>query len=376
MAKLYGEISSSKLMTFEKSFARALGQPLDFTEVYYNKTKAEKYAASAAAYVGQKIVVVENGIVSHYSIEDTEGNLRKLDSTPIGDNSSITVAKDGTISLKNIDSLVFEQDILDEENNPTGEKREVQFQPLMTKNGLVWLEPNKTTVEGLVTLVDALENRINSIEVTLSERIDIISNNTAINKNNIDNITMFLNEQVKIINSHSDKIIELENTNSNIQNEHKTLLDIVNSYDITITNNTKDIAVLKADETVEGSVLNIVKKETTEAINNIINDAPEVFDTLKEIADWINDDITGTAALTKRVTENTILLETITDIETGILAQAVNTVATKESLGTVKYDDRTIGMNSDNQLYVKKVTTDILTEGSKTLFINGGSANF
>lgn len=36
--------------------------------------------------------------------------------------------------------------------------------------------------------------------------------------------------------------------------------------------------------------------------NNLIKDAPEALDTLKEIADWINKDETGTQALIQRVT--------------------------------------------------------------------------
>ena len=167
MAKLYGDIASSALMTFDKSFARANGQPLDSTEVYYSLTAAEEYAAGAGAYVGQKIVVVEDGVVTHYSIEDTIGTLKELGSKPVGDEKSITVAEDGTVSLVGIGTLVFERDILDEEDQPTGEKENVQYQPLMTKNGLVWVEPSKTTVEGLATLIDALTKRVEATEADI-----------------------------------------------------------------------------------------------------------------------------------------------------------------------------------------------------------------
>lgn len=164
MAKLYGEILSSALMTFDKSFARANGQPLDSTEVYYSLAAAEEYAAGAGAYVGQKIVVVENGVVTHYSIENEAGDLKELGSKPVGDNSSIVVAENGTISLKGVGSLVFERDVLDAEGNPTGDKEAVQYQPLMTSAGLVWVEPSKTTVEGLATLIDGLSVRVKALE--------------------------------------------------------------------------------------------------------------------------------------------------------------------------------------------------------------------
>ena len=164
MAKLYGEIASSALMTFDKSFARANGQPLDSTEVYYSLAAAKEYAAGAGAYVGQKIAVVENNVVTHYSIEDAAGNLKELGSKPVGDEKSITVAENGTVSLVGVGSLVFERDILGEDGEPTGEKEEVNYQPLMTSAGLVWVEPSKTTVEGLATLIDALTNRVKALE--------------------------------------------------------------------------------------------------------------------------------------------------------------------------------------------------------------------
>ena len=116
MAKLYGEIAAKALLTLDKSFARANGQPLDASEVYYSLDAAKAYAATAQAYVGQKIVVVENNVVTHYSIEDTAGNLKELGAAVIGDEKSITVNDNGSISLYGIDSLTFERDVLGEDN--------------------------------------------------------------------------------------------------------------------------------------------------------------------------------------------------------------------------------------------------------------------
>ena len=99
MAKLYGNIADTALLTFEKSFSRAKGQPLDSTEVYYSLEEARTYAATANAYVGQKIVVVEDNIVTHYSIEDVAGNLKELGVKPLGDGKSIAVSEDGEISI-------------------------------------------------------------------------------------------------------------------------------------------------------------------------------------------------------------------------------------------------------------------------------------
>jgi hypothetical protein len=48
--------------------------------------------------------------------------------------------------------------------------------------------------------------------------------------------------------------------------------------------------------------------------------------------------------------------------------------ATVEALGLVRYDGATIMKNDSNQLYVAKVSTDILEQGNNVLVLNGGTA--
>lgn len=144
MAKLYGEILSSALMTFDKSFARANGQPLDSTEVYYSLESAKTYAATDGAYIGQKIVVIENNVVTHYSIEDAAGTLKELGSKPIGDGDTITVAEDGTISLAAIPSDAATK----------------TYNAVLVNGKLVWQTPSETTVEGLDTRLQAIESEV------------------------------------------------------------------------------------------------------------------------------------------------------------------------------------------------------------------------
>ena len=57
------------------------------------------------------------------------------------------------------------------------------------------------------------------------------------------------------------------------------------------------IAVLNGDANTDGSVANKVATEIAAVVNN----APDSFDTLKEIADWIANDVTGAAALANKV---------------------------------------------------------------------------
>ena len=82
MAKLYNNFASDTLMSFGKSFSRLNGQPLDKSEVWFSFEDAQAYARTDAAYVSQKISVVDTtaGAVTHYSIENKAGDLKELGS--------------------------------------------------------------------------------------------------------------------------------------------------------------------------------------------------------------------------------------------------------------------------------------------------------
>lgn len=171
-------------MTFGKSFSRGAAFPLEAYEIWTDYDALVAYAANTdpnkdPSYIGQKVAYVDkaNNKVTHYGIE-IDGTLKELGASPIGDEKSIIIGNNNTISLKGIAGLVFERDILGEDGEPTGQKENVQFQPLMTKDGLIWVEPSKTTVEGLAALIDGLTARVSALEndrVTEQELADAIA---------------------------------------------------------------------------------------------------------------------------------------------------------------------------------------------------------
>lgn len=192
MAKLYGEILSSALMTFDKSFARANGQPLDSTEVYYSLSAAQEYAAGAGAYVGQKIVVIENDIVTHYSIEDEAGTLKELGSKPVGDNHSITVGEDGIVSIKDFGTGYYKYIPLEKDENGVNKEGTGCYESELTNgfaenltlkvklaaNGgyeIAWYAPNTDTTEGVLDTVTGLTQ---SVE-TLNNDVDKVEEDVA-----------------------------------------------------------------------------------------------------------------------------------------------------------------------------------------------------
>lgn len=83
--------------------------------------------------------------------------------------------------------------------------------------------------------------------------------------------------------------------------------------------NTNAIGVLNGEATVEGSV----KKTVADEIAKVIADAPESFDTLKEISDWISSHSDDAAAMNSAITALQGILDGIGDAESGEKATVV-----------------------------------------------------
>lgn len=164
MAKQYGKDSAvdfapSNLMSFGKSFATLNGQPLAKSEVWYDKAALDAFALTDAAYVGQEVayVDVDNNKVTRYVIQ-LDGTLKEGGSSVIGDEKSIVVAEDGTVSLYGVEGLTLERK--DDEGNTT----KITYQPLLVDGKLTWVEPSATTVEGLATEIEGIKTRLATLE--------------------------------------------------------------------------------------------------------------------------------------------------------------------------------------------------------------------
>ena len=150
------------------------------------------------------------------------------------------------------------------------------------------------------------------------------------------------------------------------------------------TQNADAIAILNGDETVVGSVKSAAKAVFDETIATILDGAPEVMDTLREVSEWIENHEGGLLTLIERVEANEKEVAEINDPVFGILAQAMQytdneiaelPAATVESLGLVKIDGDTIKTNENNQIYVHRVTTDMIEQGSDMLVLHAGDSD-
>lgn len=274
---------------FPLNFRRGNPNPLDNSSVWASLEAAQTYAASdPVAYVGQILTVVDNagGIATVYAIQDEAGTLKKVGTSPVGDEATITVAEDGTVSLYGVSGLELTR------TEPDGSTKKINYQPLLVDGKLTWVEPSATTVEGLAAEIEGLKTRISTVETTVGDAESGLVKNVADNTAAISNI----------------------NTKIGTVAENKTLVEMISdaqeaaTYDDTLL--VGRVAAIEgdylkaADKTaLETKMAEDIATAKTETIAAVLGEAvPEDFDTLKEIAAWIQSDTTASAQLVTRVT--------------------------------------------------------------------------
>lgn len=324
MAKNYQDIYNSVYVTknkmdFTNTIIRGNGIPLDIYSVFDSFNKAVIFAATnAVAYEGQTIAVTENGDTILYVISPklqgkvtiTEGEtsteydnyLKEVGTVPVGDGLSIEV-EDGVIKL-----VGFGENYTDEDGNSVAFSAGLQLTTVQDgdKIKLAWMKPDTSTADGAAAAVEALEKRVVSVESGVSTNATGISDiNTKIGTvpEGKDVVTMISDAQTAA--TYDDT--KLSGRVKTIEDDYLKASDKT-TLENSIKTNADAIDVLNGDETEDGSV----KKTVVDEIAKVVASAPEDFDTLKEIADWIANDQTGAASLTNRIAniENTYLTET------------------------------------------------------------------
>ena len=107
----------------------------------------------------------------------------------------------------------------------------------------------------------------------------------------------------------------------------RQLMANIQGYDNRITANAEAIDVLNG--TGEGSVAQIVATEIAKVIAN----APESYDTLKEIADWINDHPNTVADINTAITN---LSSRVSDLETDVSSLKTRMTTAEEKITTLE----------------------------------------
>ena len=167
----------------------------------------------------------------------------------------------------------------------------------------------------------------------------------------------------------------------------KTLVQMIVEAQTAATYDDAEIRQLIADEAARADSVEKANAAEIARVNGVLvaalDNNEEGLDSIKELATWISEHGTDAAEMSAAITANADAIAAINHETTGILALAKAhadaavagiPVATAEALGLVKFDNDTIKMNENNQLYAAKVSTDILVQGTQTLVLNGGSA--
>lgn len=284
-----GKYTAADGLGFPLNFRRGNPNPLDNSSVWASLEAAQNYAATdPVAYVGQILTVVDNvnGVATVYSIQDETGTLKKVGTSPVGDESTITVAEDGTISLFGVAGLELTR------TEDDGSTTKINYQPLLVDGKLTWVEPSATTIEGLATEIEGIKTRLSAVETTVGNAE---------------------NGLVKDVADNTTAIADI-NTKIGAVAEGKSIVEMIADAQTAATYD--DTALTGRVSAIEGDYLKAVDKtalETkmatdiatakTEAIETVLGEAvPEDFDTLKEVAAWIQSDTTASAALITRVT--------------------------------------------------------------------------
>lgn len=177
----------------------------------------------------------------------------------------------------------------------------------------------------------------------------------------------------KSIQDNTDAIATINNETTGILAQAKTdaATKVKALEDGQVKTNTEAIAILNGDVSTEGSVKHIANKAADDAVSVITKDAPEAYDTLKEIADWITSDTTGAAAISKQL--GILVGNDKTKSAREIASEEVEKIssATMGVLGLVKGTANKVTIIDGE---ITGISTDILTQGAETLILNGGTS--
>lgn len=361
---------------FPLNFRRGNPNPLDNSSVWKSLAAAQNYAQTdPTAYVGQILSVVnytaavtdEEGTVTTpsqstvevYYIKDEAGALEPVGTSPVGDEGTITVAEDGTVSLYGIAGLELTR--TDDEGKTTN----ITYQPLYVNGKLTWVEPSATTVEGLAAEIEGLKTRISAFEVAVGDAESGLVKGVA---DNAAAITAETEAREAADKTNADAIAAVDAKIGTVA-EDKTVVEMIAdaqtaaTYDDTkvkedIQKNADDIAELQSTHATDKS--NLEKAiETAESdantytdnkIAEVMNNSSEAIDSVMELATVMQN--------------NKGAIEALEEIANGHASQDDLDVAV-ERIATLETDIETKASADDLSALTTRVTDAETAIGTK-----------
>lgn len=309
---------------FPLNFRRGNPNPLDNSSVWKSLAEAQNYAQTdPTAYVGQILSVVnytpavtdEEGAITTpsqstvevYYIKDEAGNLEPVGTSPVGDEGTITVAEDGTVSLYGVAGLALTREEED------GSTVNITYQPLYVNGKLTWVEPSATTVEGLATEIEGLKTRLSTVEAAIGDETsgltkDVADNAAAIeaektaretaDQTNADAIAAVNTKIGEVAEGKTvvQMIADATYDDDDVQTRLATVeSDYVKAQDVA---DAKSELIGTAEDASSADTIRGAKKYTDEQIAFLLeNDDENALNSLKELATAMNENKDAIEAL-------------------------------------------------------------------------------
>ena len=317
---------------FPLNFRRGNPNPLDNSSVWKSLAEAQNYAQTdPTAYVGQILSVVnytaavtddEGAVVTPsqstvevYYIKDEAGALESVGTSPVGDEGTITVAEDGTVSLYGIAGLALTREEED------GTQVNITYQPLYVNGKLTWVEPSATTVEGLAAEIEGLKTRISALETAVGDAEGGLVKDVADNADAIDAINAKIGEVTEdktIVEMIADAVYDDTDVKAGIEaleglvgtetvaEQISKEAERASGVESGLANRIKTIEddyLKAADRTnLEDAIATAEESAVDRVLGYLAEDVVnEKYDTLKEVAAWIESDTTASAQLITRL---------------------------------------------------------------------------
>ena len=316
--------------------------PLDARTMFGSLAAAQAAAATAinaggsesVYYYGQILTVFENDVATHYTIQG-DNTLKEVGRATLGDNKTI-VLNDSVLSLKDFGVQYYAY------NNPDNiiASSESYSYPDSMPAGVdgAYVKVNGTWYK---YSADAWAEHTGDAPHTSSYYV-LTSGWKAGLEPKV--VSLAGGEYALAWYEPSATTVEgLQSIISGLQTETEALTNRVSDVENKANANEQAINILNGDEITEGSV----KKQVADAIAKIIADAPESFDTLKEISDWISTHAEDAATMNSNITANTTAIRALETLVgtlpegcsattvIGYIQEAINTKIA--DLGTAAY---------------------------------------
>lgn len=256
-------------------------------------------------------------------------------------------------------------------------------------------ETTDTEIISIKERISTNENDIDSLGTRVTTNEENIKTNTAniaTNKGDIDELETDLKVDESIISNNTNRIASLESktisdyldstqlqaVNSGITSSKVATYDnntaTIANHESRISQNEKDIATINGNSSVTGSIDNKIKT----AIDKLVDNAPETYDTFKEIAEYIASDETNSASMLSNIQKNAKAIETNasdiatnksniatnkTNIETNTSNIAKNASAIETNASNIEINKANIATNANDIATLSSSKQDKLIEG-------------